>query len=183
MFGRATHHQDYSSATAYRCPVNQVRNNQHSAGLSHGSPLRGCALLRSPPLRGSLLIGGVATWRYSVGWRCPSSGGCPRKVVSSRWSDTFGYGLRPPLTFRGLHPSACPRHSTACPHSAPKAVFGRATHHQDYLSASAYRCPDKEPVTIIKAQRCGARWCPRASPCGTARSPEFLLLLLRGAID
>ena len=160
-----------------------MRDNQHSAGLSHGSSLCSCALLRSPPLRGSLLIGGVATWRHSVGWRCPSPGRCPRKVASSRWSDAFGVGLRSPLTFRGPLPFACPRHSPACPHSAPKEVFGRASPHQDYLSASAYRCPDKEHVTIIKARHCGARWCPRASPCGTARSPEFLLSLLRGAID
>lgn len=115
----------------------QVRDNQHSAGLSHGSPLRGCALLRSPPLRGSLLIGGVATWRHYVGWRCPSSGRCPRKVVSSRWSDTFGRQYPGSLTIRGLLPFACSRHSPTCPHSAPKAVFGRATHHQDYLSATA----------------------------------------------
>ena len=43
-----------------------MRDNQHYAGLSHGSSLCSCALLRSPPLRGSLLIGGVASWRHFV---------------------------------------------------------------------------------------------------------------------
>ena len=110
----------------------QVRNNQHSAALAHGSSLRSCALLCSLPLRGSLLIGEVAPWRHSVGWRCPSPGRCPQKVASSRWSDAFGVGLRSPLTFRGQLPFACPRHSPTCPHSAPKEVFGRASPHQDY---------------------------------------------------
>lgn len=97
----------------------QVRDNQHSAGLSRGSSLCSCALPRSLPLRGSLLIGGVATWRHSVGWRCPSPGRCPQKVAPSRLSDAFGGGLCPPLTFRGQLPCACPRHSPTCPHSAP----------------------------------------------------------------
>ena len=117
--------------------INQVRDNQHSAGLSHGSPLWGCALLRSPPLRDSLLIGEVATWRCSAGWRCPLSVRCPQKVAFSRWSSAFGCGLRSPLTFRGLLTSASSRLSAARPHSAPKAVFGRALHHQDYSSAGA----------------------------------------------
>ena len=114
-----------------------MRDNQHSAGLPPGSSLRSCALPRSPPLRGSLLIGGVAPWRCSESWRCPSSGWCPQKVAFSLWSCAFGFGLRPPLTFRGLHPSACPRLSPSRPHSAPKAVFGRASPHQDYSSATA----------------------------------------------
>ena len=116
-----------------------MRDNQHSAGLAHGSSLRSCALLRSLPLRDSLLIGGVAPWRHSVGWRCPSPGRCPQRLAPSRWSDAFGFSLRSPLTVRGQLPFACPRHPTACPHSAPKAVFGRATHHQDYLSAGALK--------------------------------------------
>ena len=99
--------------------INQVRDNQHSAGLSHGSSLRSCALLRSLPLRDSLLIGGVAPWRHSVGWRCPSPGRCPRKVASSHRSDAFGRQYTGSLTIRGHLPFACSRHSPTCPHSAP----------------------------------------------------------------
>ena len=127
-----------------------------------------------------MLIGGVAPWRHSVGWRCPSPGWCPRRLASSRWSDAFGCGLRSPLTIRGLHPSACPRHSTACPHSAPKAVFGRALHHQDYLSASAYRCP----INQVRDNQHSAGLSHGSSLCSCAllRSPPLRDSLLIGGV-